>query len=66
MTAVVPLQILQEAEEQRVHGHRVHTEERAERREGFTVAVVDVVEILPGNEVASYHNEYNGGDEKVE
>ena len=38
MTAVVPLQILQEAEEQRVHGHRVHTEERAERIKDLTVA----------------------------
>ena len=66
MAPVVPLQVLQEAEEQSVHGHGVHTEERAEGREGFTMAYAVVVEILPGNEVASYHNEYNGGHEKVE
>ena len=63
---VIPLQILQEAEEESVHGHGVHTEERAEMRECFNLTDVEVLEILPGDEVTPNHNEYDGSDEIIE
>ena len=62
---VVPLEVLQEAEEESVNSHGVHTEERAEAKESVDMTSVEVLKILPGNEVASYHNTHNGRYKKV-
>ena len=38
--AVIPLQVLQEAEEESVNSHGVHTEERAEAKESINMTLL--------------------------